>query len=72
MMTEAEREADLKRSGEQLALHTIKTVFSMAEEAKATPEITAAMLSSMANAHRIAADKLDRAALTAKLKAAAR
>jgi hypothetical protein len=71
-MTDAEREADLNRSGEQLALHTIRTVFAMAEEAKATPTTVASMLSSMANAHRIAADKLDRAALQAKLNAAAR
>lgn len=71
-MTDAEREADLKRSAALLARHSINTVLEMAKEAKATAPTVAAMLSCMATAHRDAADLLDKAALTTQLKAAAR
>jgi hypothetical protein len=59
--------ADIARSGHLLAQHSIRTVFDMADEAQASPETVASMLVRMADAHRSAAEVIDKAALSAQL-----
>lgn len=65
LKAEQSREDDLKKSGDMLASHSARTVLAMAEEAKAGSKTLAAMFSSMAEAHRRAAQHLDRAAMLA-------
>jgi hypothetical protein len=59
---------DIRRAGEMLAGHSLKTVRQIAEEEKISGDGFVAMIDNMVAAHRFAAATLERAGLSAKLK----
>lgn len=67
MNSAAKGETEFENSAAMLAGHSTRVALDEARQMGASPDVLAAMLCKLARVHRMAADRLDRAALRAKL-----